>query len=93
MMIRLHDEDAAALDLLLDRTRAAAGDGPRFAPATAGQERVRGVEKVLGLLHLLPGAEPPHDLVARTLRRVEQAADATMVNGMPLPQHVPQPHA
>ena len=88
---QLRDDDAAALDLLLDRSRAA-GHGPRFAGPTPGQERVRLAEKVLGLLQLLPDADPPHDLVDRTLRRVEQSA--VVGEGVPLPPiQVSQPHA
>lgn len=95
MKIRLHPEDAAALDLLLDRTQVATGDGAVFAAPAAGQDRVNGARKVLGLLQLLPDAEPPRDLLTRTLSYVGDA-----VQGIPRRQDVPlailesfQPHA
>jgi len=91
MKKQLRDDDAAALDLILDRSRAA-GHGPRFAGVAPGQERLRVAEKVLGLLQLLPDAEPPHDLVDRTLQLVEQST--AVGAGLPLPPiPAPQPHA
>ena len=92
--VTLHDEDARALDLLLDRTRAAAGGGGTFAPAAVGRERLAGVEKVLGLLQMLPPVDPPQDLVARTLRFVGQSADGSAVRGaVPMMMDSPHPHA
>jgi len=80
MNATLHADDARALDLLLDRGPAAAA-GPRFVPASAGQDRVRGVEKVLSLLRWLPDTDPPHDLVFRTLSLIEQSAAGIPTRG------------
>ena len=81
MNVTLREEDALALDLLLDRSRVASADGPGFALASAGGARVRSAEKVLGLLQWLPEAEPPQDLVARTLRFVDESAEGLAVRG------------
>jgi hypothetical protein len=96
MNVTLKKEDAAALDLLLDRSRAAAANGPRFASAIS-QARVQSAEKVLGMLQLLPDVEPPVDLVSRTLRRVDQTMwrgpEVTSEDQLPLGAGTPQPHA
>lgn len=81
MNMTLHADDGRALDLLLDRTLLAADGGPRFVPAGAGQDRVRSAEKVLSLLRWLPDADPPHDLVFRTLSLIEQSADGRAARG------------
>lgn len=97
MNATLKKEDAAALDLLLDRGRAAAQDGPRFTAAAVSQGRLQSAEKVLGLLQLLPDVEPPQDLVSRTLRRVDQTMwrgpEVTTEDQLPLGAGSPQPHA
>lgn len=83
MSVRLRPEDRRALDLLLDRGAAAAGNGKNGAiyasPHGVSQQRVRSVEKVLQLLEVLPAAEPPRDLVARTLERVRTGRRARAV--------------
>lgn len=81
MSMTLRDEDRRALDLLLDRTPAASNranghqTGVVFAAANGGvsNERVQSAEKILRMLEALPAAEPPQDLVSRTLRHIEQA--------------------
>jgi hypothetical protein len=97
MNVTLKKEDAAALDLLLDRSRAAAGAGPRFAAATVSRDRLQSAEKVLGLLQLLPDAEPPEDLISRTLRRVDQATwqghEVAPEDRLSLGAGSPRPHA
>src|SRR3954468_4265158 len=97
MNVTLKKEDAVALDLLLDRSRAAATDGPRFAASAVSQDRLQSAEKVLGLLQLLPDAEPPQDLVSRTLRRVDQATwqghEVVNEDQLPLGAASPRPHA
>jgi len=93
----LKKEDAAALDLLLDRSRAAAADGPRYAAPAVSQDRVQSAEKVLNLLQLLPDAEPPQDLISRTLRLVDQATwqrhEVAAEDQLPLGAPAPRPHA
>lgn len=77
MKIKMRDEDRRAMDLLLDRSVAAAGksNGSALYAATDGRvrERVSKVEKILQLLEAMPAAEPPKDLVRKTLRYVEHA--------------------
>lgn len=94
-----------AVDLLLDNAVAGAGAGSgnggtghtvsAFAPVSgAVRERVPALQKLLQALEMLPAEEPPADLVARTMRRVEadagQRPDALrppqgMVGGMQVP--------
>jgi len=97
MNVTLNQDDAAALDLLLDRSRSAALDGPRFAAKAVAQDRLQSAEKVLGMLQLLPDAEPPQDLVSRTLRRVDQVTwhghEVAADDQLPLGAGSPQPHA
>src|SRR3954451_7190979 len=97
MNVTLKKEDAAALALLLDRSRAAAAGGRRFAASAVSQDRLQSAEKVLGLLQLLPDAEPPQDLVSRTLRMVDQATwarhEVTAEDRLPLGAGAPRPHA
>jgi hypothetical protein len=79
MMPRLRDEDRLAVDLLLDRAASSAGNSTGngnghsgFTPVNrTGPEQVGRVEAVLRVLDMMPADEPPADLVARTVRRVE----------------------
>jgi hypothetical protein len=79
MMPRLRDEDRLAVDLLLDRAATSAGNGngngnghSSFASASGvGPQQLGRVEAVLRVLDMMPADEPPADLVARTVRRVE----------------------
>lgn len=90
MNVTLRDEDALAIDLLLDGTTAT---GTRFA-AAPGQERVQGAERVLGVLGNLPATDPPADLVARTLRFIDQPRDLRPDARAQFPALVQsQPHA
>ena len=97
MNVTLKKADAAAVDLLLDRSRTATANRPRFAAAAVSQDRVQSAEKVLGMLQLLPDVEPPQDLVSRTLRRVEQTMwhgpEVSTEDQLPLGAGSPQPHA
>ena len=96
MNVTLKKADAVAVDLLLDRSRAATA-GPRFAAAAVAHDRLQSAEKVLGLLQLLPDVEPPQDLVSRTLRRVDQrmwhGPEVAAEDQLPLGAGSPQPHA
>jgi hypothetical protein len=77
MMPRLRDEDRLAVDLLLDRAASSAGNGNGNAHSSftsssgVGPQQLGRVEAVLRVLDLMPAEEPPADLVARTVRRVE----------------------
>ena len=73
MLQRLGDEDGRAVDLLLDQT-ANAGQIPMYAAAGnhGFEKRVNSVSGLLRLLDEMPAAEPPADLMVRTLQRIEQ---------------------
>jgi hypothetical protein len=77
MSIRLYPEDCHAIDLLLDQgTRAAGGNLGRSITASASsiaQDRLAAVQRVLGLLELMPAPQPPPDLIKKTLARIEEA--------------------
>jgi hypothetical protein len=76
MMPRLRDEDRLAVDLLLDRAVTSSGgngqSGTGFTPVNSGAtEHVAKVQSLLRVLEMMPAEEPPSDLVAKTIRRVE----------------------
>jgi len=80
MMPRLRDEDRLAVDLLLDRAAAGPANGASngnghavtgFSQVNGGADQVGRVQAVLQVLNLMPDEEPPADLTARTLRRIE----------------------
>lgn len=72
MTKRLGESDRRAVDLLLDRSTGAAGDGSYVAHAQAATEPgIQAVQRVLNLLERLPAEEPPADLIARTLARID----------------------
>ena len=60
------------------------GDGFAAAPADLFRQRLRSASRVLNLLASMPASEPPVDLVARTLRRIERA-EAQGVRASDLP--------
>ena len=89
MNLTLREEDRRAVDLLLDRSAIATGhrDGPSSVYATADPslgERVARAQQLLQLLDSLPAPEPSGDLVARTVRFVENARTQGNVRS-PLP--------
>jgi hypothetical protein len=105
--MRLSDDDGRAVDLLLNQTGGQAngnGNGNGGAtsfvsPATRVQAaRLNSAERLLQLLDADVAPEPPADLVERTLRRIEQAAEAghepatRPVLGI-APDVQPRPHA
>ena len=78
MIPRLRDEDRTAVDLLLDRAVASSGGNgsgnghTRFTPVNgAAPQQISRVEAVLKVLEMMPAEDPPADLTARTMRRVE----------------------
>jgi len=74
MKSKLSQEDRQAINLILDRSNAAATSGPLYAAADESmRKRVPKIQKVLQLLDALPTEEPPTDLVARTMKFIEQA--------------------
>ncbi len=99
MTKRLGEHDAHAVDLLLDKSRAARkGNGGRsvfVAPVgDSVAKRVGAAESVLRLLAEFPATDPPADLALKTIQRINGQAALTpqpAVEGHPLigegPQH------
>ena len=75
MKTKLRDEDRRALDLMLDRMPAASGNGGAVYAAAQGaaRERIARVQEILQVLDLMPAADPPKDLVDRTMAFIESA--------------------
>lgn len=76
MKTKLREEDRRALDLMLDRMPAANGKGGAVYAAAQGasQERVARVQEILQVLDMMPAADPPKDLVDRTMAFIESAS-------------------
>jgi hypothetical protein len=75
MEMKLSEDDALAVDLMLDRSSATGGNSATFA-APAGDsvvERIGAVETVMRLLAEMPAADPPADLAQRTIERIEHS--------------------
>ena len=70
MTKRLGERDRRAVDLLLDLTMGAAGDG-NYVTHAQPTEGLEGVQRVLSLLDRMPAEEPAADLMARTLARID----------------------
>jgi hypothetical protein len=101
MNLTLGKEDRRAVDLLLDRSARAQGTGNgkghavyASADPTLGH-RISQAHRLLQLLELLPGTEPPVDLVARTVRYVEEYSHrpAALRGAMPFLSNTQRPHA
>jgi hypothetical protein len=77
---KLRKEDRQAVDLLLDRVSqmpaGATGQSSYAAPNPELGSRVAQAQNLLHMLDLMPGLEPPDDLVSRTLRFVQQSSAA-----------------
>jgi hypothetical protein len=71
MSRKLSDEDRRAVDLLLDYGHG----GITKMAAAVSQKRLSAAERVFKLIGQLPAEEPPLDLVARTMRRIDQASN------------------
>ena len=71
-MSRLSNDDSCAVDLLLDRDQ----NGVCYSTSSSESviARLSSVETVLKRLDLLPAGDPSADLFARTIARVDQAA-------------------
>ncbi len=95
-MPKLSKEDAAAVDLLLDRSQSASGKAGAVYASTHGasRDRVRSVEKILSLFQQMPAADPPRNLLKKTLNRVGETLPATVSLAAPsLVGTSAQPHA
>jgi hypothetical protein len=99
MTKRLKDEDAKAIDMLLDRetqgsSQNAAGNGgssharPLSNPSLA--PRMAAAEKILSTLSNMPAPEPAADLVSRTMHLIETRATVPAINAA---QSQHRPHA
>ncbi len=75
MAVQLRDEDRRAVDLLLDRPHSNSSEHPP-ASAPVSAKKMRSAEKILNLLQQMPAIDPPADLAAKTLRRVDKALAA-----------------
>ena len=69
---QLDAEDRRAVDLFLDGKRQN-GQEPqvRYQPGPVDPARIQAVEKLLSLLNHLPAPEPPPNLTARTMQRID----------------------
>jgi hypothetical protein len=84
------------VDLLLDRTVRAAGNGSGHSLYTSGGpvegDRVVGAQRLLQLLELMPNVEPPPDLVTRTLRLIDRDSRHPAVMQSQMPQSLIDMH-
>lgn len=81
MRVQLSNEDRNAIDMLLDQglsPQATSGGRAGFAPPSPDDIRLRlaRVNDLLGLLRNFPAADPPVDMVARTMQFVGNAPAA-----------------
>jgi hypothetical protein len=74
-MPNLNEHDRRAIDLFLDHEQVSQTT-VFISSEQSDPTRVKSVEKILSLLQALAPAEPPTDLVSKTLRRVDQALAA-----------------
>ena len=79
MSLKLTEDDRRAIDLLLDQglsPDASGGGRAGFAPPTFDgvRARLRHASEFLKVLNAMPVSEPPADLVARTMARIDVAA-------------------
>ena len=88
MARKLGDDDRRAVDLLLDRGNGTGDNitGTFVTPGGIAPKRVEAAEKILALLQLMPAAEPPADLVSKTMTRVDQAMRAMDAEQIPANQ-------
>jgi len=85
MKSKLNNADRQAVDLVLDRfATIGRDDGITTMAGAPAEPHVQSVEKILSVLSNMPAAEPADDLMARTLRRIENASgEATQPRQVP----------
>jgi len=73
-MFKLSDDDGRAVDMLLDSSASSNGNGGQaFGAAPAPfRARLEAVESILNVLKEMPRTDPPKNLVAKTLQRIER---------------------
>ena len=83
MSLSLSNDDRCAVDLLLEHAQPGQGMSPCFtqAPSAQLEQRLSQVEKILHLLDLDTAPEPPVDLVARTMARIDSTAPVQRLDG------------
>src|ERR1043166_7684116 len=83
MIRKLTPDDGRMVDLLLDRG-VSTPDGPAVSQVFSNpqpdmfEKRLDSVEKIFGLLQMLPAGDPPMDLTSRTLARIEDPDSANV---------------
>ncbi|HET6249996.1 MAG TPA: hypothetical protein VFE47_20060 [Tepidisphaeraceae bacterium] len=86
MKLKMREDDRRAMDVLMDRAVTALGkpNGTIYAAVDGRlRERVSQVEKVLGILDNMPAADPPRNLLAKTLRFVESSTGENLTRNRP----------
>lgn len=75
MARKLREDDARVVDMLLDRGESSDGGAQVFTNPQPEMvtRRFQSVERLLKVLDQMPAAEPPMDLVSRTLDFIEEA--------------------
>jgi hypothetical protein len=73
MGLVLSEEDGRAIDLFLDQGVAQTTGGIAMHSPAVPPAKMVAVEKILGLLGQMPADEPPPNLLARTLQRIEKS--------------------
>jgi hypothetical protein len=99
-MPKLRNEDRMAVDLLLDRAvTGSAGNGHGNGTPAGGFATISGavpqlgqVQALLRVLDMMPVEEPPADLLARTMRRVEAETAAHDPAALRAPQQAVDMH-
>jgi len=99
MTKRLGDRDRRAVDLLLDRSAGAAdgdgnGNGGYVTHAQPAEDSsIAAVQRTLSLLDLLPAEEPPADLIARTMARIDSRGATAPLHPAAAALMTNRPHA
>ena len=96
MGAKLNQNDATAVDMVLDRMQVGGDGGTLAFAAPVGEavtERIGAVESVLRILSEVPVEEPPQNLAARTLARVSQLGRPMLSNVARVHPQAQQPHS
>jgi hypothetical protein len=99
MTKRLGESDRRAVDLLLDRSAGTGngggnGNGGYVAHAQPATEPgIQSVQRVLSLLDVLPAGDPPADLIARTMARIDSRGVAAPIHPAAAAMMSNRPHA
>ena len=76
-------DDQKAVDVFLDQTASANKAGITRIATPVQQRRLTTASKLLSLLSELPAIDPPADLVARTMERIDRHTVQNMQNHLP----------